>query len=141
MVYASEITKVTEEDQQECQLLVDEFCGAWMNEQYEVMYQALSKSGMGKMDKDKFIRTYKVGKLIDYSIDEALTKGDNVLVKANLEFQTEVPPRIISGLHTFNMVKDEGNWSIKIYDATNKSPGLLSLLTGKLDFSDLGLPT
>jgi len=130
MVYASEITKVAEEDQQECQLLVDEFCGAWMNGQYESMYHALSKSGMGKMDKDKFIGTYKGSKLIDCSLKEALTKGDNVLVKANLKFQTEVPPRIISGLHTFNMERDEGDWKIKYIMPPIKAPARLNLPGG-----------
>lgn len=36
LLHASEIIEITEEDQQECQLLVEGegFCGAWMNEQY-----------------------------------------------------------------------------------------------------------
>lgn len=131
MVYASEIIEITEEDQQECQLLVDEFCGAWMNEQYEVMYQALSKSGIGKMDKEKFIRTYKKdGKLVDYSIEDAVPKGDNVLVKTNLKFQNDIPPRIISGLHTFDMERDKGNWRIKYIMPPIKTPAVVTLPGG-----------
>ena len=57
--YASGIPEITEQDRQECRQLAEQFCQAWMNGQYEVMYQALSKKGMGKMDKNKFIRTYK----------------------------------------------------------------------------------
>lgn len=85
---------------------------------------------MGKMDKEKFIRTYKVGKLIDYSIDEALTKGDNVLVKVDLKFQTEIKPRFISGVHTFNMERDEGDWKIKYIMPPIKAPKPLTLPGG-----------
>jgi hypothetical protein len=130
MVYASEIIEITEEDQQECQLLVNEFCQAWMNGQHEIMYQALSKKGMGKMEKDKFIKTYKDSKVTECSIKDTTTKEGSILVKANLRFQKDIPPRIVSGLYTFNMVRDEDNWKIKYFLPPIKAPDVKTLPGG-----------
>ena len=109
---------ITELDQQECQKLVEVFCKAWINKEYEGMYQVLSKAGMGRMEKRKFIRIYKRytnrgGNVSGYSLEETMTKFDSILVKVKLNFETEIPPRIISGIHTFNMAKKEGNWGIQ----------------------------
>ncbi len=134
-VNASEIIEITESERQECQWLVEKFCQAWMNRQYEAMYQALSKKGMGKMDKNKFIKTYKGyeaegGRLVEYTFEDVVTKEDNVLVKVKLKFQKEIPPRIISGSHTFHMERDESIWKIRYMMPPIKAPVPLTLPGG-----------
>lgn len=130
MLYASEIPGITKEDKQECQSVAEQFCHAWMNGEYKAMYQALSKEGMGKMEKDKFIKTYKDSRVTECSIKDTTTKEDSILVKANLRFQKDTPPRIVSGLYTFNMVRDEVNWKIKYFLPPIKAPAVKTLPGG-----------
>ena len=126
----SEVRGITEGDQKSCQDVVEGFCQAWMKEAYAVMYQALSKAGMGLMDQERFISTYrsygtKGGKLIKYSLTQGVKKERDLMVKADLKFIKEIPPRIVNGVHNFHMVKGEGGWKIK-YIMPPISPPALS---------------
>jgi hypothetical protein len=130
ILYASGIPEITEKDQQEWRQVVEQFCHAWMNGEYGAMYQTLSKEGMGKMEKDKFIKTYKDSRVTECSIKDTTTKEDSILVKANLKFQKEIPPRIVSGLYTFNMIRDKQNWKIKYFLPPIKAPAMKTLPGG-----------
>ena len=68
--------------------------------------------------------------MIQCSVDETTTKEDAVLVKAGLKFKKEIPPRIVTGVHNFNMEMDEGSWKIKYIMPPVKSPAVKTLPGG-----------
>lgn len=133
--FASAPAEITEDDRRECQLLVEGLLQAWMNGQYEVMHQALSKNGMGKMEKAKFMAVHedysaRGGKIVKYSIGNMSHKNDRVFVKADVAFQREIPPKIVSGIHTFSLMKDGVSWKIDYMTPPLTAPAATTLPGG-----------
>jgi hypothetical protein len=112
----------------ECQKTVEQFCQAWMHQRYEVMYQALSKQAAGKMPEKKFADTYGKDRATSARLIQCTPKGpavetgNTVAVKANLKFDKEIPPRMVSGVHTFNLVREGHAWKIDYIVSPLKVP-------------------
>ncbi len=116
-LFSSENT-ILEADIESCKQVVESYCQAWKNTDYNAMYSYLSSNGMGKMEKEKFISTYenyslKGCKLTSFEIQTNSTNVDFINVKTQLTFEKEIKPNMISGVHSFYLEKDKDLWMIK----------------------------
>lgn len=131
---ASEVRKVPEGDRQACQRVVEAFCRAWMHEGYEAMYKVVSKSGLGKKGQAKFAAEFhayakKGGRLDRFRVNQVVTCQNQVLVKVDLRFKKEIPPRIVNGVHSFHTGKGEDGWKIE-YIMPPMAPPALAPISG-----------
>lgn len=93
------------------------FCQSWKRNDLDAMFRVLCQTGLGKDGKENFKNRFGScrqagGNLAGYSLQTISQQGNAVIVKALLRFQKELPPRMISGLHTFAIVKELGEWRI-----------------------------
>ena len=113
--------------------VVEQFCRAWQNKDYETMYELLSQEGKVKESKGEFIKRYeeyeaKGGQLVEYTLFPPIAGGDGaVIVRVNVELDKDVPPDIISGVNRFNVVEEGENWRIKSIRFPISPPELLTL--------------
>lgn len=97
--------------------VVEKFCQAWQNKDYETMYDCLSQES--RETKDDFVKRYKGyeakgGQLAEYTLFPPIAGGDGaVIVRVSLRFSTDVLPEIVSGVNRFDVVEEEGNWGVK----------------------------
>jgi hypothetical protein len=97
---------------------VQTFCTYWKSLKFDSMYVMMSKAAQTGMPQAIFNHTYGVmpdslGRLGSFSVKEALSSEDGVLVKAELIFLKEKPATAINGVHNFHMIKENGKWKVK----------------------------
>lgn len=100
-----------------CEQIVSGFCTALRQNDFQTAHQSLSKSGLGKTDEADFIKEFRKyqsqgGQLHNFSLLEIKKQKDEVLVKVAMQFQKEIPPRIVSGVHSFRLVNENGAMKI-----------------------------
>lgn len=114
--------------------IVSGFCRAWVHSDCKTMYQALSKSGLGKAGETDFRKTFQQyqsqgGNLQDFTLMETRKREDGALVKVAMQFRKEIPPGVVSGVHSFWLVNENGAMKIQFIIPPTSPPPIARIKT------------
>ena len=104
------------------------FCNAWKALQFDTVFSRMTEAIQVDTTQVTFINSYgilsgDIAKLTSFSVIDALSNENDIIVKVALAFDKEVPPTIVNGIHNFHLTKENGMWKVKTIVPPIAPPG------------------
>ena len=109
----------TQADLNQAGNVVQAFCTFWKTLRFDSIYVLMIEENRTDTAGAPFLNAYNIlndnsGKLISFTVKEAIPNEQGIMVKTQLSFDKIIPPTMINGVHNFHLIKEAGQWKVKV---------------------------